>query len=86
MKNPLAVIYCDCFQTFVEKENFFGKDAGKLLTKTLSVVSYNIHSNMILLNNVSENVNRVDHHGSQMYVTRTIFKKVLKEVQNVLLL
>jgi len=75
LKNPLAVIDCDRFQTFAERENFFEKDAGKLLTKTLSVVSYNIHSNMILHNNVSENVNRADHHGSQMYLTHIILKK-----------
>jgi len=33
LKNPLAVIYCGCFQTFVEGENFFGKDNGNLLDK-----------------------------------------------------
>gem|GEM_PF-6587851 len=35
MKNSLVVIYCDCFQTFVERENFVGKDAGKFLAKIL---------------------------------------------------
>jgi hypothetical protein len=35
LKNPVAVIDCDCFQTFAEKENFFGKDTGKLFVKTL---------------------------------------------------
>ena len=39
MKNPVAVIDCDCFQTFVERENFFGKDTGKLLVKILPGVS-----------------------------------------------
>jgi hypothetical protein len=39
LKNPVAVIDCDCFQTFVEKENFFGKDTGKLFVKTLPGVS-----------------------------------------------
>lgn len=35
MKNPVAVIYCDCFQTFVEKENFFEKDACKFIVEIL---------------------------------------------------
>jgi hypothetical protein len=39
LKNPVAVIDCDCFQTFVERENFFGKDTGKLLVKILPGVS-----------------------------------------------
>jgi len=37
-KNGIG-IYCDCFQTFVERENFFEKDAGKLLAKMLLRVS-----------------------------------------------
>ena len=40
MKNKVEVIYCNCSQTFVEKENFFEKDDGKLLAKMLSGVSY----------------------------------------------
>jgi hypothetical protein len=36
LKNSLAVIDCDCFQTFVERENFVRKDAGKFLAKILS--------------------------------------------------
>ena len=39
MKNPLAVVYCDCCETFVERENFVGKDAGKFLAKMLPEVS-----------------------------------------------
>ena len=39
LKNPLAVIYCDCFHTFVEGENFFGKDTGKFFAKILSELS-----------------------------------------------
>jgi hypothetical protein len=31
LKNPLAVIYCGCFQTFAGRENFVGKDADKFL-------------------------------------------------------
>lgn len=76
MKDLVMVIDCDRFQTFAERENFFGKDANKFLAKMLSGASYNIHSNIILHNNVSEkNVNRADHHGSQMYLTHTILKK-----------
>jgi hypothetical protein len=33
LKNPVAVIYCDCFQTFVVRENFFEKDTDKFLGK-----------------------------------------------------
>jgi hypothetical protein len=33
------VIDCGCFQTFVERENFFGKDTGKFLAKILLGVS-----------------------------------------------
>lgn len=33
LKNPVAVIYCDCFQTFVVRENFFEKDTDKFLDK-----------------------------------------------------
>jgi pyruvate/2-oxoglutarate dehydrogenase complex dihydrolipoamide acyltransferase (E2) component len=35
----VAVIYCDCPQTFVERENFVGKEAAKLLAKILLGVS-----------------------------------------------
>jgi len=35
LKDPLAVIYCDCFQTFVERQNLFGKDTDKLLAEIL---------------------------------------------------
>jgi hypothetical protein len=33
LKNKVEVIYCDRFQTFVVRENFFEKDTGKLLVK-----------------------------------------------------
>jgi hypothetical protein len=39
LKNKVEAIYCDCFQTFVERENFFGKDTGKFLAKILLGVS-----------------------------------------------
>jgi hypothetical protein len=41
LKNPVAVIHCDCFQTFVERENFFEKDTDRFLAKILFGVSYN---------------------------------------------
>jgi hypothetical protein len=31
LKSHIAVIYCDCFQAFVEGENFFGRDTGKFI-------------------------------------------------------
>jgi hypothetical protein len=39
LKNLVAVIDCDCFQTFVERENFFGKDTDRFLAKMLFRVS-----------------------------------------------
>jgi hypothetical protein len=39
LKNPLAVVYCNCFHTFVERENFVGKDAGKFSAEILLGVS-----------------------------------------------
>jgi len=39
LKKEVEVIYCDCFQTFVEKENFFGKDTDRFLAKILSGIS-----------------------------------------------
>jgi len=39
LKNKVEVIYCDCSQAFVERENFFRKDADKLLVKILPGVS-----------------------------------------------
>jgi hypothetical protein len=39
LKNKVEAIYCGCFQTFVERESFFGKDVDKLLVKILPGVS-----------------------------------------------
>jgi len=49
LKNKVEVIYCDCFQTFVEGENFFEKDAGKFLAKILSRVSVYVTCTQIVL-------------------------------------
>jgi hypothetical protein len=65
LKSPLAVIDCDCFQTFVVRENFFGKDTGKFFAKILLGVSYNIYSHIILEESVSESMNKADPHGSR---------------------
>jgi len=34
----VAVICCGCFQTFVVRENFFGKGTGKFLAKIYVVI------------------------------------------------
>jgi len=39
LKNKVEVIYCDCFQTFVERENSVGKDTNRFLTEILFGVS-----------------------------------------------
>ena len=57
MKNPVVVIDCDCFQTFVERENFFGKYADRLLVKILPEVSNVCNAYKILTGGIS-NVQR----------------------------
>jgi len=39
LKNKVGVTYCDCFQTFVARENFFEKDTDRLFAKISSRVS-----------------------------------------------
>ncbi|PIV55808.1 MAG: hypothetical protein COS15_02960 [Caldiserica bacterium CG02_land_8_20_14_3_00_36_38] len=39
MKNKVEAIYCDCFQTFVVRENFFERDTDKFLAEILPRVS-----------------------------------------------
>jgi hypothetical protein len=50
LQNPLEVTYCDCFQTFVERKNFFGRDTDKLSAKILPEVPNirNVHKNLPL--------------------------------------
>jgi len=56
LKNSLVVIDCGCFQTFVERENFFGKDTGKFLAKILAKILLGV-SNVCNVYNCLTNYN-----------------------------
>jgi hypothetical protein len=47
LKKQVLITYSNCSQTFVVRENFFGKDTGKFFAKTLSKVSYKLLTNII---------------------------------------
>jgi len=73
LKNPVVVIDCDCFQTFVERENFFGKYADRLLVKILPEVSN-------VCNAYEVSVQEIDlrEKGYKIKVKRRFFMSFLK--------
>jgi len=79
LKNPVSVIYCNCFQAFVERENFFGKDTGKFLDKILLGVSNvcNAYTKMvfILLQTLNHNLSKNQFLWKKVFENREIFEK-----------